>query len=246
MEIRRLVPEDTESVRHIARKSLEDSHSDILSQETIETAVEKWYSEEAFADYLDTDEMVFLVVDDSEILGFSQSHVIETINKGRILWLHVDPKHRGRGIGSKLFERTQETLRDRGTDRITGLVLSDYEEGNRFYATHGFDTLYNQTITIAGDEYTENVYGESGVEPSELELWVTPEGKEVFIDFEERSIGSEGPFNAVYLEPDRTRRYGWFCSNCESVDNAMDSMGRIECNQCGNRRKATRWDAAYL
>jgi hypothetical protein len=26
----------------------------------------------------------------------------------------------------------------------------------------------------------------------------------------------------------------------------MDSMGRIVCNNCGNKRKATRWDASYL
>lgn len=246
MEIRRLAPEDTASVRRIARTSLATSYSNLLSQETIMAAVEEWYSEEAFAEYLDSDEMVFLVVDDDEIIGFSQSHVVENIGKGRILWLHIDPEHRGRGIATNLFEQTQAALKDRGITRLTGLVLADHEEGNQFYASRGFTTLYDRTITIAGEEYSENVYGAPGVEPSELELWVTPEGEDVFIDFEESTLGSDGPFNAVYGGPDRTRRYGWFCANCESVDNAMDSMGHIECNQCGNRRKATRWDAGYL
>jgi primosomal protein N' len=36
------------------------------------------------------------------------------------------------------------------------------------------------------------------------------------------------------------------CSNCESFDIAMDSMERLECNDCGNQKKPTRWDASYL
>lgn len=246
MDIRELDPEETASVRDIARRSLEASYSGILSQETITNAVEEWYSEAAFADYLDSDEMVFLVADDGGIVGFSQSHILEDINKGRILWLHVDPDHRGRGIAKTLFERTRAYLTDRGTDRVTGLVLADHEAGNQFYASRGFEVLYDRAVTIGGEEYTEHVYGDPGVEPSELELWVTPGGEEVFVDFEDSTRGSEGPFDVVYRSPDRTRRYGWFCSVCESIDNAMDSMGRIECNQCGNRRKATRWDAGYL
>jgi hypothetical protein len=26
----------------------------------------------------------------------------------------------------------------------------------------------------------------------------------------------------------------------------MDSMERLECNDCGNQKKPVRWDAAYL
>ena len=57
--------------------------------------------------------------------------------------------------------------------------------------------------------------------------------------------GSKGPFLAAFDDADGTDRYGWFCANCESVDTAMDAMGRIECNVCGNRRKPTEWDAAH-
>ena len=49
----------------------------------------------------------------------------------------------------------------------------------------------------------------------------------------------------VYGTPERENRWGWYCSNCESVDNAMDSMGRIKCNVCGNFRKAEEWDSAH-
>lgn len=247
MNVRPLTSGDAEAIRRIARASLESSYADIFDDNTIHHAVQEWYSPESFDEYLNSEEMLFLVVvEDDQPVGFSQSHFLESIEKGRILWLHVAPDHRGRGIASDLLEATREMLHERGIDLVTSLVIAEYEEGNRFYQDHGFKKLYGRTIEIAGEEHTENVYGEPGAEPGKLEPWSTPGGPEVYIDFDESSHGSKGIFFALYNDPDREERYGWFCSNCESPDTVMDPMGRIECNGCGNRRKATRWDAAYL
>ena len=57
--------------------------------------------------------------------------------------------------------------------------------------------------------------------------------------------GNKGPFRVVYADPDGERRWGFFCTNCESFDNAVDSMGRIQCNRCSNFHKAEEWDAAH-
>jgi ribosomal protein S18 acetylase RimI-like enzyme len=246
MEIRPLESADIESVRRIASESLAASYS-VLRDETIETAIEEWYAAEMFDDYLDSDEMVFLVAaDEDDVVGFSQSHILETLDKGRILWLHVDPEHRGRGIATDLFDATRELLTERGTERITGLVLAENEEGNQFYTTHGFEKLYDRTITIADKAHVENIYGEKGTELSELKPRTATDGEQIYVDFAESSRGTAGAFHPSYLDQDRNQLYGWFCSNCETTNNAMDSMGHIECNQCGNLRKATRWDAAYL
>lgn len=247
MEVRSLTSGDAEAIRRIAQASLESSYSAIFDQETIQHAVEEWYAPEAFDDYIESDEMVFLVAEeDDQPVGFSQSHVLEGIEKARILWLHVYPDYRGQGIATDLLDATLETLQDRGIDRVTSLVIADNEEGNQFYQDQGFEKLYGRTIEIAGREHTENVYGEPGATPGKLEPWSTPGGPEVYIDFDETTQGSKGIFFALYTDPDRDNRYGWFCSNCESPDTVMDPMGRIECTGCGNRRKATRWDAAYL
>jgi len=71
------------------------------------------------------------------------------------------------------------------------------------------------------------------------------DGETLYVDEAEGEIGSDAPFYAVYATPERERRWGWFCSNCESLDNAMDTMGRIKCNDCGNLRKPEGWDAAH-
>jgi hypothetical protein len=78
-----------------------------------------------------------------------------------------------------------------------------------------------------------------------LEPRSTPDGETVYVDRSAGEAGSDGPFYVAYLTPDRERRWGFCCGRCDELDNAMDSMGRIECNVCGNRRKPDRWDAAH-
>ena len=78
-----------------------------------------------------------------------------------------------------------------------------------------------------------------------MDAHTTPDGETVYVATDEGDRGSKAPFFVAYRTPDRERRYGWFCDSCESVDNAMDTMGRIQCNRCGNLRKPTEWDAAH-
>ena len=73
----------------------------------------------------------------------------------------------------------------------------------------------------------------------------TDDGRTVYVAQTGGDTGSKGPFFVAYEHHDRTDRYGWYCSNCDSVDTAMDPMGRIQCNRCGNLRKPTEWDAAH-
>jgi hypothetical protein len=78
-----------------------------------------------------------------------------------------------------------------------------------------------------------------------LETTTTDGGGTVYVDRSARERGSKGPFLVVYTDRDAETRWGYRCSNCETFDNAMDTMGRIECNTCGNIRKPDEWDAAH-
>lgn len=71
------------------------------------------------------------------------------------------------------------------------------------------------------------------------------EGDSVFVARDEGEIGSEGPFYRVFRSEAREQPYGYYCSNCGTLDNAMDTMGRIRCNVCGNTRRPDVWDAAH-
>ena len=78
-----------------------------------------------------------------------------------------------------------------------------------------------------------------------LKTATAPDGRTVYVDREATERGSKAPFYVVYVTDDAERRWGYFCGNCETFDNAMDSMGRIRCNACGNLRKPDQWDAAH-
>jgi len=73
----------------------------------------------------------------------------------------------------------------------------------------------------------------------------TADGETVYVDRSVAERGSDGPFYAAFVGPDAEARWGFRCGACGSFDNAMDTMGRIECNGCGNIRKPTEWDAAH-
>jgi len=241
MEIRRADPEDTGAIRRVASRSLEASYT--LSPQTIEGAVTQWYDDETLAAELEDDDQLLLVAErDDEVVGFSQSQLI-TGGEGDLLWLHVDPDYRGEGIAGRLFDRTRERLRAMGADRFRGRVLRDNREGNDFYRNAGFSKVGETTVTIDDTEYVENVYAD---ETGPVDPILTDDGVEVYLDSEDRDRGSVAPFVSLYSDPERTQRYGYYCSNCEHIANAMDSMGRIECPTCGNKRKPTRWDAAYM
>ena len=247
MEIRGLAAGDGPSLREIAHRSLMASYDDLLGQRVIEEAVESWYGDDAVATYLAGEEMEFLIAaEDGKEIGFAQSHVVEDLHKGRILWIHVDPAHRERGVGTRLLDRMTGRLHDRGIDTVSAVVLASHAAGIEFYESRGFEPLATRTVTIADQEYEEVVLREQGIEYDPLEMRLTPDGDEVFIDFDESDRGSLAPFCAVYRDPHRERRWGWFCTGCESFATSMDTMGRIQCNDCGNTRQPTRWDAAYL
>ena len=248
MEFRHATASDASAVRSLARASLDASYSSFLSPETIETAVDEWYDDEAFEALVEEKDSTVLVAVDDEPIAFSQSAIVGRRDPvGEIQWLHVHPDHRSGGTGSRLLARTREALLDDGAGTIHGVVLAENEAGNAFYESHGFELAGSRETEIAEETYTENRYVSSGEEysPSGRQAHEA-EGETVYVDFAEPARGSIAPFYTAYETAAGTERYGWYCGECESLSTAMDAMGRIECTSCGNRRKATRWDAAYL
>ncbi|ERG96639.1 GNAT family N-acetyltransferase [Haloquadratum walsbyi] len=250
MDIRNAAIEDIEAIRSVARESLAASYGHVIDDETIDAAIEEWYSEDALEETLVDDESTFvLAVDDGGPIGFAQSDLItgrEAI--GYIDWLHVGPDHRGVGIGSQLLSRLRQALMNAGADRLEGRVLTENETGLGFYEDQGFSVAGKRTVSINDEIFTERIYSlfvDSAEEPA-ANRQETEAGDTVYIAYDETVRGSEAPFFAAYLDEDHEERYGWFCGADESLDVAMDTMERIECTACGNQRRPVRWDAAYL
>jgi len=241
MEVQKATPADAEAIRDIARRSMEASYS--LSPAAIDTAVGKWYSDEELAEKFDDEELFVLVAESEDgVLAFSESTVVG--DQGDVLWIHVDPMYRGEGVGTELFERTKAVLSESGAESLRGRVLEDNEQGNTFYEEHGLVKTGEGRVEIDDTPYVENIYTEQSAE--DLKAVAGPDGERLYVDQTDSDRGSKGPFRVVWMDTDREEAYGYYCTNCDSLVTSMDSMGRMDCNKCGNHRKPTRWDAAYM
>ncbi len=248
MQFREATPDDVDSIRRVAHESLEASYAPALDPDRIENAFEHWYNHDRVVSRLEDPSVQYYVLDDGEGVAFSECEHDESDEVGELHWLHVHPDHRGHGYGRQLLEETERALFDRGATRIEGYVLAVNEAGNEFYQEHGFHKTGERTVDLGEHTITEHTYlklpDDTGpialTEPRELESGTT-----VYVAFDERERGSDAPFYVAYSDQDREVRYGYYCANCDAIDVSMDTMERITCNQCGNTRKPTVWDATY-
>jgi len=242
MEVREAKANDRPAIRDVARRSMQTSYS--LDPKAIIGAIEEWYDENRLRNMLEDDDKVLLVaVVDDQVVGFSDS-VVTGENTAEILWLHIDPDYRGEDIGLDLYKATQNHLASLGASNLRGRVLADNAGGNAFYENRGLVKVGEEEVEIDGTPYVENIYAE--VEAERMEELELDDGSTVYVDHHSEETGSIAPFHVVYTDPEGEDIYGYWCSKCESLANAMDAMGRIQCDECGNARKPTRWDAAYL
>jgi ribosomal protein S18 acetylase RimI-like enzyme len=246
MEFREAEPGDSGDIRSVALASLHATYDDIIGEDTVDDAFDNWYEPDQLTADIESGDLAFVVAEGEDgVVGFAHVHVRDEQSEGRIQWLHVHPDHREEGLGGRLLEHTRDLLRARGIDRVSGEVLADNVVGNEFYREHGFSLRDQYTVQVGGRYVAENVYDDTAVETADLEPVDTPEG-EMYVDMTDEHRGKPAPWYPVYRSADGTRRYGWYCGGCGSVDNAMDAMGRVQCNDCENARKPTRWDASYL
>jgi ribosomal protein S18 acetylase RimI-like enzyme len=251
MDVRQATTDDVDAIRTVARESLTASYGDALPGSVVDDAVERWYGAQNLAGDVAREDTVFLVVVEAgDVLGFAQSYLSRQREVvADIDWVHVAPTRRGEGIGTELLQSMEDELRHRGVDRAEARVLAANEEGVAFYEEHGFDPAGETTVEIGDEPFVERRFSKRLDEEGGsvvLEARRGPDGTQLYVDYDARERASLGPFYEAYADRDREERYGWFCSHCESFEAAMDAMGRVECNRCGNRRKPSRWDAAYL
>lgn len=249
MEIRTATAEDVEAIRDVAGASLSASYGHVVDEELLEGAVERWYEESEVSADVANPETVFLVaVDDGTVVGFAESYVVDRRERvGEIDWLHVPPDYRGEGVGSDLLDRVEDELREAEAANIEGRVLADNEAGTTFYEREGYTQSGERHVDIGDGTFTELLYRKrlSRAERDRKESYETDDGDTVYVAFERSERGASAPFYIAYTDENHENRYGYLCGDCESTNVAIDTMDRVECLDCGNRRKPVRWDAAY-
>lgn len=156
MDIRRATVEDAAAINRIARRSWESDYPGIVSRETVTDTVEEWYDTEGVAQEVDRPDVVLLVAETDDVIGFV--HGIWDRDDGHILRLYVDPDHRREHVGSELLERAVDELTDRSVERVKATVLADNDLGNQFYSERGFERVDTAETRIGDELYPEHVY----------------------------------------------------------------------------------------
>jgi ribosomal protein S18 acetylase RimI-like enzyme len=156
MERRPASLEDRAAIRRVARETWHDTY-DELDAETIDRTIDEWYGDEALETALSKPGTAFLVAErDGEVVGFA--HGVVTAEEGDVLRLSVHPDHQGEGIGTGLYERLREDLRDFNMERMRAIDLASNEGGREFYEHHGFEPTDEDEVEIGGEKRREVVY----------------------------------------------------------------------------------------
>jgi GNAT superfamily N-acetyltransferase len=122
---------DKDDVGRVARLALEVNPHQVLTERGLTHELEFPIQRERRRDWV--------AVEGDEIVGHAETAfewAVPTPGKGR-LWLDVAREHRGRGIGSQLFETAIAYLRAEGAWRVESYVQGD-PAGARFLAKRGF------------------------------------------------------------------------------------------------------------
>ncbi|SNR47338.1 GNAT family N-acetyltransferase [Halorubrum vacuolatum] len=251
MDLRDADTADIEPIRTVAKDSLTASYGHVVEETYLEEAAERWYGRADLEEAIDDPATRFIVaIDGGAVVAFAESYVVDRRERvGEIDWIHVDPEERGRGIGSELLDRIERELRDADVDAIEGRVLAENEAGAAFYEQKGYEHTGIQEVDIGSETFEERIYrkwiGETETDAQSAEVHETDDGETVHVAYEESNRGSIAPFYAVYTDEGHTERYGYLCGACEGTNVSIDTMDRVECLECSNRIKPTRWDAAY-
>jgi len=249
MDIRAATAADIDTIRSVARESLITSYGHAVDKTLLADVVDKWYDADELGTDIDDDDTVFLVaVVDGTVVGFAESYIVGRRERvGEIDWLHVHPDHRESGIGSALLEHVETELREADVDRIEANVLVANKAGAGFYEREGYELAGEHSVEIGNERFEERQYQKRTTRLTGISeaTYKTDDDEIVHVAFDESERGSSAPFYAAYTDADRTQLYGYLCGNCEGTNIAIDTMDAMECLDCDNRRKPSRWDAAY-
>ena len=250
MELREFQPGESSAIQRIARESLTASYGGAFDEALVEDLVAQWYNEETVEQLVDDENALLVVAATDEAVGYAQGEIIGTDPViGDVQWLHVRPDARGERVGVQLLGDLVDRMESRGASLVRGRALAVNEDGASFFAEHGFERADTETVEIGGETFEELVFETETDRDADEEVVGTvtgPDGRELYVDYTAGETGVEAPMYPTFTDDDLAEEYGWFCSNCDSAETAMDSAGRIKCQQCENTRTATRWDGSYL
>jgi ribosomal protein S18 acetylase RimI-like enzyme len=157
ISVREATAEDVESIRTIARRSWERAYEGVLSDGTVDELLAAGYSTAAIEELVSSPEAeLFVATADGEPVGYASTTPDESARVGDVS-VYVEPDRWGGGIGTRLLERTEDALTERGIERVRDSVLVENDAANAFYGAR-YEKVDERDVEIGGETHTANVY----------------------------------------------------------------------------------------
>ena len=164
MELREADSAGVGRLSELARSTMTAAYA--LSPQQLDAIAEERFEEEPLTDAIESEERVVLIAENGEseaddepvIVGFVLGEHRE--EAGELRWLFVDPEHRGKGVGTELYEAGTEALTEDGAGRVTASVLEANTQGGTFFERVGLEEADQRQVEIGEQSFVEYVYAE--------------------------------------------------------------------------------------
>jgi ribosomal protein S18 acetylase RimI-like enzyme len=152
-------PADVSGIQRVARAGWHAAYDDAMGPGTVDDCIDDWYDRETVAGAIADDDIDYPVATlGDRVVGYASAGPTDDDRPGTVAGLYsiyVHPDRWGGGIGTAMFERCADRLRERGFERLCLRVIADNEVGISFYRTHGFERTDEEAVELKGQSLVE-------------------------------------------------------------------------------------------
>ncbi|MFC6826368.1 GNAT family N-acetyltransferase [Halopelagius fulvigenes] len=169
--VRDATADDVPAVRRIARRGWNTAYGDILSRETIDAAMAKWYAPDATRAFVEGGDAAYFVAeleadasgrtpadrgtDPVGVVGFAAGGPGETEGVATLSAIYVEPDYWGEGVGTALLARIEEFCRQEDCETLEMRVLAENRVGRSFYRSRGYEAVEEREAEVLGETVRE-------------------------------------------------------------------------------------------
>lgn len=157
--IREATPNDVTDILHIAERGWYTTYDDILSQETIESAMAEWYDEDTTRKFITREDVAYFVAErNGDIVGYVSGGPSREENVANLGAIYVDPDYWNEGIGTALLREFEEFCRRQDYEYIQFQILFENAVGKSFYRKQGYEIIETRDTELFTETVSENLF----------------------------------------------------------------------------------------
>ena len=157
--IREATPNDVADILHIAERGWYTAYDDILSRETIKSAMAEWYDADTTREFITRKDVAYFVAErNGDIVGYVSGGPSREEHVANLGAIYVDPDYWNEGIGTALLREFEGFCRRRDYEYIQFQVLSENAVGKSFYRKQGYEIIETRDTELFTESVSETLF----------------------------------------------------------------------------------------